>query len=206
MAVFGALDIDAAVDIGAYMLAYSDGDENAMEETHRRLILHGVPQEQILLVRDMPHQTLRALATRWFNAPVLVGFAQGGYTHAVRTILNYNASLVSARIPTSGNTALHVCTQSLETTAILVEAGGDINAKNVQGYTPLHEASGMGHWRVVVFLLGEGADASLANNIKENAIMLASKFGHISVVKALANAAKLRAFRCARGTALIDLL
>ncbi len=48
--------------------------------------------------------------------------------------------------------------RSIESLKLLLKAGGDINAKDSRGLTPLHEAARWGWNDVVQFLVENGAD------------------------------------------------
>jgi hypothetical protein len=50
--------------------------------------------------------------------------------------------------------------RSIESLKLLLQAGGDINAKDARGLTPLHEAARWGWNDVVQFLVANGADVN----------------------------------------------
>lgn len=54
--------------------------------------------------------------------------------------------------------------RSIETLKLLIAAGGDINAKDNRGLTPLHEASRWGWNDVVTFLVAQGANLDAKDN------------------------------------------
>ena len=54
--------------------------------------------------------------------------------------------------------------RSIETLKLLIAAGGDINAKDNRGLTPLHEASRWGWNDVVTFLVSQGANLDAKDN------------------------------------------
>ena len=54
--------------------------------------------------------------------------------------------------------------RSIESLKLLLEAGGDINAKDPRGLTPLHEAARWGWNDVVQFLVANGADLNATDN------------------------------------------
>jgi ankyrin repeat protein len=72
-------------------------------------------------------------------------------------------------VTTVGNfrdTPLHVAAvqNDLDAIRLLVEAGGDINAKDEEGYSPLHEAVEQGNNDAVILLLNLGADVDVRND------------------------------------------
>jgi len=68
----------------------------------------------------------------------------------------------------TGNTALHYCAQQnhLDAATILLEAGADLNVKNIAGDTPLHLASRKNRVDMIELLLGKGADRTIENKKK----------------------------------------
>ena len=64
-----------------------------------------------------------------------------------------------------GLSALHQCCieNSIKTATVLINGGADVNCRDGDWWTPLHAAAACGHWRIVNYLLGQGADALLVN-------------------------------------------
>jgi ankyrin repeat protein len=54
--------------------------------------------------------------------------------------------------------------RSIESLTLLLKAGGDVNARDPRGLTPLHEAARWGWNDVVQFLVGNGADLTAKDN------------------------------------------
>jgi ankyrin repeat protein len=54
--------------------------------------------------------------------------------------------------------------RSIATLTLLISAGGDINAKDNRGLSPLHEAARWGWNDVVTFLVERGADLTAKDN------------------------------------------
>jgi len=54
--------------------------------------------------------------------------------------------------------------RSIESLKLLIKAGGDVNAKDPRGLTPLHEAARWGWNDVVQFLVANGADLNAKDN------------------------------------------
>ena len=71
---------------------------------------------------------------------------------------------------------------------MLLEKGGDVNAKNNGGWTALHLASQDGYKKIVEMLLEKGADVNAKTNTGWTALKLASQEGHTEIVEMLEEA------------------
>jgi ankyrin repeat protein len=67
----------------------------------------------------------------------------------------------------------------------LLERGADPNAKNDDGWTPLHIAAGEGHVEIVKLLLERGADPWIADNDK----LIPLKYANDSTTRSLLESA-----------------
>lgn len=67
---------------------------------------------------------------------------------------------------------------------ILVEAGADLNAQDLDGNTPLHHAIPSSN-KAVEFLVNQGADLELKNNDSETPLAFACSEGKVGAVEAL---------------------
>lgn len=74
---------------------------------------------------------------------------------------------------------------SVEMIALMIQEGADVN-EGVDGWTPLHEAAREGHLEVIDLLLVNGANPLLAHRERVLPIMVASKHGHVDIVRKLA--------------------
>jgi ankyrin repeat protein len=63
-----------------------------------------------------------------------------------------------------------------------LKRGADVNAKNKDGWAPLHMAASGGHKDVAELLIAKGADVNAKNKWGETPLDLAVKKGHISMV------------------------
>ncbi|MEW6112716.1 MAG: ankyrin repeat domain-containing protein, partial [Thermodesulfobacteriota bacterium] len=69
--------------------------------------------------------------------------------------------------------------------SVLLDKGGDVDAKDKDGGTALMEASKKGHVDVVKVLLDKGADANAKTEDGRTALMFAASWGHVDVGKDL---------------------
>jgi len=74
--------------------------------------------------------------------------------------------MVKLEDPLNGNLAMHIAAQNghYELVKFLLEQGGDINAQNKKGQTPLHMSVEYDFYFQTKYLLAAGADKEKANN------------------------------------------
>jgi hypothetical protein len=87
-----------------------------------------------------------------------------------------------------GQTALHVASQSnqtLSTARRLLSKGADVDAKDKQGWTPLHIASFYGADRIVDLLLAEGANPMTVTRAGDTAYLIALAKNHRTLLPRL---------------------
>ena len=78
-----------------------------------------------------------------------------------------------------------VSSRSQATVRLLLEAGVEVDARQQQGWTPLHGAAHAGDVELVTVLLDAGADRTLVPDSGKDAAALADEAGHAAVVKLL---------------------
>jgi len=87
---------------------------------------------------------------------------------------------------TSYSTPLHVSAfRSYDGTKLLIEKGANVNIRNNEGQTPLHNAIWGDSLNIVNYLLDNGANPNLANNEGSTALHLEAGNGNINIVQAL---------------------
>ena len=67
----------------------------------------------------------------------------------------------------------------------LVEAGSEVDAKNLSGVTPLHKATNNGHLALIFRLSKLGADLNCVDMLGNTPLHYASKLGSEGIVKFL---------------------
>lgn len=75
-------------------------------------------------------------------------------------------------------TPLHKAALHVDVTLLLLDAGADIEARDAQGYTPLHSAAQMGNPQVIQLLLERGADKAAKDRHGRTPAHTAAMAGH----------------------------
>ena len=98
----------------------------------------------------------------------LADFAGAGDEERVRVLLEKGADANEADSETK-MTALHLSADrgNLAITQMLLNAGAHVNAQDINGDTPLHNACLCGHKDIIQLLLSHGADKQLQNSSYE---------------------------------------
>ena len=125
-------------------------------------------------------------------------YAGGGYTPTVRLLQANNLTLLGEwldkypdlanEVTTGGATPLHMCGmggRSQAATALLVERGALIEARDTYGYTPLHRMASNNLAIGAEALLAAGADANAPTSRGETALTIASQSRALDVVRVL---------------------
>lgn len=98
------------------------------------------------------------------------------------------AMTIDSRVPAptrEPNLHLAALQGNLDAARELIEAGADLNAKDVYGSTPLIVAATFGKTDVAKALIDAGADLSVANNEGSTPLHVAAFFGRTEIVEAL---------------------
>ena len=86
-----------------------------------------------------------------------------------------------------GETALAdvVIENYLEAARFLLDAGADINTRDMSSETPLIQAAHLGYREMVALLLERGAQVNARDESQETALFQAARYGHAEVCEAL---------------------
>jgi ankyrin repeat protein len=117
---------------------------------------------------------------------LLLNAASSGDTRSVVDILREGVD-VNASFPVIGTRALIVAAAHghVDTVKALVDAGADVNAADVTGWTVLHAAAYKGDKQIVSLLLERGAIAPPPTWFLQAPSVMAEKLGHQDVVPLL---------------------
>ena len=112
-----------------------------------------------------------------------------GQPAAVKALIAAGADVNAAAKNPLKVAALHaaVAGGKLEIVRTILEAGGDPNAQQQQGFRPIHEAGTRANRALAELLLNHGADPSLPNDTGQTAIDLAHEKGHSDFANWLAS-------------------
>ncbi len=90
----------------------------------------------------------------------------------------------------SGETALAdvVIENYLEAARFLLDAGADINTRDMSGETPLIQAAGLGYQEMVTLLVGRGAEVNARDEAQETALFKAARYGYAEICELLLKA------------------
>jgi ankyrin repeat protein len=123
-------------------------------------------------------------------SPALFNAAKEGRPEVLAALIAAKADVNSKsndRIP------LHEAASNghFEAAKVLINAGSDVDAKDLFQRTPLHEASINGHTEIVKLLLAANSDVNAKDGLDEGAstaLHWAASRGHVAVVKVLIEA------------------
>jgi hypothetical protein len=117
----------------------------------------------------------------------LILAATGCYTSAVRVLI---AGGLKADAVVDGNAPLLAATgeNCVETVALLLDKGADVNVKNPDGWTPLIKAASANLPDVARVLLAHGADMDVVDRLDRTAWMYAGLSGHEAIAELLKEA------------------
>ena len=127
---------------------------------------------------------VRATDTKRVTCLMLAAYY--GHTDTVR----YLVSLPELDLNHQGSkndTALHSAVQRkhADVVQVLIDAGADIETKNVQGHSPLHLASISRELTTVKMLVKAGADVRATDTNRVTCLMFAAYYGHTDTVRYL---------------------
>ena len=110
-----------------------------------------------------------------------------GLHNVVKVLAIERPEDVQSRSFTGESTPLHLASQEghVAVARILVEYGGNVAAKDEQGWTPLHRASEDGHVEVTRFLVEHGADVAAKDGDGWTPLHRASDRGDVELARVL---------------------
>jgi len=114
-------------------------------------------------------------------------YCRKGMTSSVVRMLEMRSIDVEAKAGAYGRTCLMEAALNghLAICRLLVDKGAQLEAKDTDGWTPLHRAACQGHVEIVRLLCDRGADVESRSNDGYRPLQNAASNGHISVVKEL---------------------
>jgi ankyrin repeat protein len=122
--------------------------------------------------------------------PLHLAAAFGG-PEAVALLLTHGADVHKLSKTAMSNQPLHAAlalSNDPETIRLLIRHGADVNAKQMGGYTPLHQAASAGKTEAVETLLAAGADPSTRCDRDKTAADYALEKGHTALAERLRTA------------------
>ena len=131
------------------------------------------------------HMIIRQVSPEIANNPIL---AMG---HSMRRIYNYMPPVLASLInyPKRGEPFIQVAANPRESRVdvakILITAGSDPNATDLEGWTPLHGAAESGDREVAKILIQAGSDPKAKNNEGKTPLDIARERGHNDIVQLL---------------------
>ena len=116
----------------------------------------------------------------------LIHAAYFGHTDAVRYLVSLPEVDLNHQ-DTKNYTPLHYAVQEkhADVVQVLIDAGADIETKNVDGRSPLHVASISGELTTVTKLVKAGADVRATEDDRATCLLLAAYDGHTDIVRYL---------------------
>ena len=133
----------------------------------------------------------RQIVKQWIDS------AKSGNLGTLKQLFSKHPSLLHAKSPGIGHTALHwSCSKGLDLLQVIEwllsrEINADPNCLNNEGATALHAASGVGCLEVLRILSQHGVDPSIRDEAGERASDVAARRGHLSFVHACREGEKL---------------
>lgn len=170
------------LDQGAAVNATNDQGETALTESARHgdvdivelLLQHGASTE----IRADPHR-------EW---PALMQAIRDGREDVARVLIKHGANK-DYKLGSGNNCLAEACWRShFGIAKVLVEAGGDINNRDLQKATPLFKAACEGDADFVRWAIAKGADIEAKNDKSSTPLYEAASRGHSEVVSVLLEA------------------
>eukprot|EP00164_Ancoracysta_twista_P006841 GFYU01009600.1.p1 GENE.GFYU01009600.1~~GFYU01009600.1.p1 ORF type:complete len:893 (-),score=223.03 GFYU01009600.1:47-2725(-) len=171
----------------------SSSQDNASNQRVQRIVSSFNATEKAVqsVLKDAPDNWFTACRTTQ-GGTALHHAAQQVASQAVRTLLNRkDVRCYMNATDNKGQTALHYAchpTRRRDPTEIInmiIEAGGDLEARDLKHETPLHKACAVGNVDVVEILVENGADINAANKRQATPLHVAAGAGRVDIMKIL---------------------
>ncbi len=181
--LFRAVKEDAPAII-RNLVASGQVDINATDKEGRAALLFAVgdrirTHERVLIALLECGANINAVDTKGRTALIIA--AQQGHTQVVKWLWNRGGTAE----PTLLNAALLSGPREVQA---LLDAGNDVNAKDIDGNTALVWAARRGRVETVLKLIMAGADVNAADNEGYTVLMRAVEKGHVDVIRMLLEA------------------
>lgn len=154
-----------------------DGDDRAMIEDATRTCT--------VLCRHHPEGAMNNLVRGKTLLMMAATASSGDVSELCKLFIRHGAEITAVGAGWDASvTALHkACQNNAHPNVVktLLAAGAVVDERNVDSWTPLHEAIYHGNVEVCKVLLDHGADASLANDSGNNAMLLAVKIDNAPI-------------------------
>jgi ankyrin repeat protein len=138
--------------------------------------------DRILALLDEDPSRVSAFAPDGFYPLGLAAFF--GQLDAVRVLIAAGADVQATARNAFKVQPVHAAAASrnLDILRAVLEAGGDPNVPQQQGFVPLHEAATSGNREMAELLVKHGANPRLANDAGKTSLDLAAEKGHVDLV------------------------
>ncbi|XP_074645059.1 cortactin-binding protein 2-like [Tubulanus polymorphus] len=130
------------------------------------------------------------LSSNLHSSPLHTSAASGDYAQLLSLVIdNHNDTIDVNETLKDGATAIHCAAENghEDCLRLLLQHGGNINARRDDKLTPLHAASGAGHEKIVLILLSHGAHVNEIDQSGRTSLYWAARHGHCGVCSLLIN-------------------